>query len=173
MKSVQLLIATASAFLLSGAAHAGPINYDCDTPADKFSSLDISTDTTRFIVKGKIAAAVFRAGKYLPVANVHVGAPRGSDGVLLRLMAPSGTAKQAEIIVQTMQGSKPIKRVLGQILLGESLDFSIEVLPNAAVNLTVNGQQMSLKTEFASSSNLTISCSTGEFKFDNLEWSSG
>lgn len=167
-----ILFATlASAVLLPAESYAAPMTYECDTPANKFSSIDVPIDSKNFTIRGAITPDGFSKGQFLPVANIHLSALDGTGGVWLRLVAPSAGSKQADVIVETKLKAKPMKKTIGKISLGESLIFSISVLPDSTIDMDVGGQQVKLKSDLAGPSKLSISCSTGEFNFANLEWS--
>lgn len=171
MRTIKMLSGVLSVTLATVAANAAPMTYECDTPADRISEIKVPVNIVTFRMSGIITADAFRVGKYWPVGNISLVDLEG-NAVRLRLVAAKDRTT-SDIFLETTKEKKPLKRKLGQLPIGQPLNFSINASDPGKVKITVNELDLdaTVNSELSSEAFLSISCSTGEFNFSNLEWS--
>lgn len=122
-------------------------------------------------MSGTITADAFRKGKFCPVGNVILDDKEG-NAVWIGLVATKDRT-MSDILVQITKAKKSVKRKLGQLPIGQPLNFSIDASKPGKVKFAVNELEVdvTVDSEVSAEAFLSISCSTGEFNFSNLEWS--
>lgn len=170
MKVVKIILFGLASMNLSSAGNATPLEYDCDTPANNFSEIKVPIQTKGFKIKGKISPTKFSRGTFLPVGNVRITGDDKKSSVAIRTIAQSNNAKHADIFVALDISGDTRQGIIDKVKLAESFDFSIQVLSPDSVLTTINNQAIKNELNLVDSAVLSITCSTGEFKFTDIEW---
>jgi hypothetical protein len=146
---------------------ATPIDFDCDTPADHFSSVSQAANGSA-TVKGTILPVVLRAGNNLPLAGVRIGSPDEANSVGFRIIAPSSRAKKLDVKLITKQGEDIKEALVGQIDPKAAVEFSVSLSGSGEAMLVIAGGSFKVNFVPILVSKAMAFCSTGQFKFVNL-----
>jgi hypothetical protein len=149
------------------AANAAPIDYDCDVPGGNFSS--IKTDVSLPIeVSGRITPLVLRSGDFLPVGNVSISSG-DRQGVGLKVI--SFDPSISSLIVAFVDSKAPDHLVaMAKVDISHSVSFRLTVSETGQGKLKVDQSEYAFDVDPTLPAELSISCSTGQFKFNELEW---
>lgn len=167
--------------VVTPAAEARGIVYDCDTAADHFSELNLPVDGVAFTVSGKVQLnALAKSQTYAPLARVQIASaaepghsPDAYAGFSLTALpadakkTPSG-ASAVQMLSYTVNGKDD-----------ELLPFSLITKPGTiqSFNLSYDGSKVLInlgqesKTFLLKTSEpvVRLVCSTGEFLFTDLK----
>jgi hypothetical protein len=146
---------------------AAPLDFDCDVPADHFSS--VSQDGHDPItIKGTITAIQMRSGNNLPVAGIRIASLDGLNSTGFRLIASSTRAKTMVVKLNTIQGKNFKESTQKDVDAKAAVPFVFSLSESGEVTLTINA--VSFKTSFIPIANSKVMafCSTGQFKFTGL-----
>jgi hypothetical protein len=145
---------------------ATPIRYDCDTAAGSFSMIDFVQPGPDYRVTGRISARAFRAHEYYPVANIQLVSARNLVGLRLRREQANGPI---EFVLQSRGQAGLREAVLAIVEQGDATPFLVEVVRGVA-RVEVAGQSRTVDVPISAGATLQISCSTGQFVFEDLDW---
>jgi hypothetical protein len=149
-------------------ALAAPLRFDCDVPANHFSAL---TDAGSLAVSATVTPKELRSGTYLPMAGARLASAGDRQGVSLQFIAASANSKQLDIVLITHQGKARSSRSFGQIGIAEPIAFSLVLSANGKLTLVVNGRSTIVDAPPISAGEASVYCSTGQFKFADIEFS--
>ena len=159
------------AFLLAcpAVATAAPLKFDCDVPPNHFSSVseDVNGPMT---VSGTIQPVQMRSGDNLPVAGVRFISADEKNGAGFQLVASSARAKQLSIVLNTRINGELKQASVGQIGAGETIPFRFTLSEPGKAVLVVGGATFSADFLPMSTGKGVAFCSTGQFKFSDLEF---
>ena len=169
VRIATVLLAFAGVGTLSGSITAAPIYYDCDTASDKFSEVRWPITASGLVVTGKIVPVLFRKGQFLPVANLHLRSGDGKDYLAIRLIAENSGSKGANIILESVNNDQKKGGTLGQLKRSEVLPFSIRHTAGDQFTIMINDRKFDIEVALGDSSSISMTCSTGQFKFQDID----
>ncbi|MBA4305962.1 MAG: hypothetical protein C0429_04430 [Sphingopyxis sp.] len=159
--------------LLITSANATPITYGCDTPADRFSAIEQSVNLQNFSINARIQPNEFRKGEYSPLAQIYIASVDEKNIWALKVVAPSHKAKSALVFLDmTVDGKTDEPFLIGNVDLGQQLPVSISVTDGAKISFKIGEMAGTPELALGGTANLKIICSTGDFVFSDLEWTS-
>lgn len=165
--------AIASALIVSAPVYAAATSFDCDVPPDHFSF--VSQDVTGpLMIRGSIEPVQMRSGKNLPVAGARLISSDGNDEVAFQLLAASSHAKQFDVVLIIRHGDDLQQNTVGQVAAGTDapISFSLMLDSSGRATLAVGGANFSASFVPLTSGKEMAFCSTAEFKFTGLLFSS-
>jgi hypothetical protein len=165
-------VLTMSCFLMTS-ANASPITYGCDTPADRFSAIEQSVDLKSFSIKTNIQPNEFRKGKYLPLAQIFFESMDEKTRWAVQVIAPDHKSKTALVYLKmTADGKTDEPFLIGNVNIGQRLPMEISVTDGYKINFKIGEMDGNPELKLGNQAKLNIICSTGDFVFSDLEWSS-
>jgi hypothetical protein len=170
-RNVSLLSVAASGVLsvCSTAAGATPIRYDCDTAAGAFSLIDFTQPGPDYRVTGRFSAVKFRNDpQWGPVATVQLVSADQKHAVGIRLRGKNARTP-VDLLLQTLDGSGERLAALGTLPVGDWAPFGIEVA-GGKITVRAAGRSLIVDAPIGAGATVKISCSSGEFQFDQLDW---
>lgn len=170
VKCKLMKMLSAIMFMHSVSALAAPLSFDCDVPPDHYSSVseDIVGSPT---ISGTVAVVQMRSGKYLPVAGVRLVSSDGINRVGLQLVAQSMNAKQFDVVLNTERGDNVQRTKLGQVDSSVSIPFQLSLSADGKVTLTIGTSSFNADFVPISVGKAMAFCSTAQFKFTGLAFS--
>lgn len=151
---------------LAGQASAAPIAFDCDVPADRFSSV-----TGNPVVRGQISGSVdiveLRKGNYLPVAGVRLTSLDETQSVGFQLASKGRNA--FDVVLNVNDGTGLKRASVGELSVNGAIAFSLKAADSGDITLEVAGQSYRHTATAMALSTATVFCSTGQFKFSGLQ----
>ena len=164
----KLLIGLA-AFVASQAAAAEPIYYDCDTPGGNYSEIKFNQSQSAHRVRGTITPMELRpSAGWLPTATVYVQSQDKRYFASLQLMK---NGKTLDVAVSVGENGQVRKSSLGQIKNKDSISFDLYIpLSGDQAFAEVSGKRVPLGFSLGKNAKVSITCSSGHFRFDPLDW---
>ena len=154
----------------SASALAAPLSFDCDVPADRYSS--VSEDLTESpAITGTVEAVQMRSGANLPVAGARLVSADGSNSVGLQLVANSTHAKLFDIVLNTERGNNLQRRTVGQVDAKVAIPFSLTLSATGKVTLLIGTSIFNADFVPIPAGKAMAFCSTAQFKFTGLAFS--
>jgi hypothetical protein len=151
-------------------ASAAPLGFDCDVPPDHYSS--VSQDASgQMTISGTVEPVQMRSGSNLPVAGVRFTSPDGKSSTGFQLVADSPRARQFSIVLNTRRGDDLRSNTVGQVGIGGAIPFSFTLSDSGKATLLVSGTIFNTDFVPMPSGTEMAFCSTGQFKFSNLIFS--
>jgi hypothetical protein len=156
-------------FACGQAAIAQPIYYDCDAPGGSFSKIETVQNHTGYRVRGSITPYQLRhSATWLPTASVRIEGERNGAGI-------SVTHRDAEkfsvsIVLEQEGESREIHLPL-TLTLNQSLDFEIVSSSDGNGYVSIGGK-LPFQFTIEPGAKIVASCSSGGFKFHQLDWTS-
>lgn len=151
---------------------AVPLDYDCDVPADSYSSVSALGDTG-FSIGGTVVAVQKRSGKNLPVAGARITSVDGKASAGLQLVSTSEKNNKFDVVVTLNVGGGVRRGVAGQIDLDQPSSFFVQVSKDGRFVLRVGNIDTGMNFVPIGSGKMMVFCSTGQFKFTNLVFGAG
>ncbi|WP_174274169.1 hypothetical protein [Sphingomonas bacterium] len=157
----------AATLFASPTISATPTDFDCDVPADHFSSVSQAV-VSPISIKGVIDLVQLRSGNNLPVAGVRLVSTDGANSAGFRLVASSAGAKKLDVRLNTKRGDVMKEDVAGQVDAKATVPFALSLSSSGQVTLTVSGSSFVADFVPIGSGKAMAFCSTAQFKFTNL-----
>ena len=165
-----LALVTAISALAAVPAYAAQLEFDCDVPADHFSS--VSQDVANGGgVSGTIRVDQMREGNNLPVAGAGIFGPEKRAIAGFQLVASDTRAKSFDIFFNVAHDGDAKKGKAGEVDASSAIAFNISLSVTGKAILTVNGSQFQADASAISGGRAMAFCSTAQFKFTNLIFS--
>lgn len=152
----------------SAAAQAAPMQYDCDAPSGRLSSLSQAIGGSVRLA-GTIAPVSFQPGKALPVGAMFVSSGDGRNAVGFQLVLPAVDAKALNLVLIARNNGKLERRALRTVPFGGSVPFSLALAANGQGQFKLADATINLAFGNLQSGNAMVSCTSGNFRFDNLD----
>jgi len=163
-------IAVSAGLLASPAiCAASPLKFDCDVPADRFASVSEET-AGALAISGTVALVLAREGKYLPVAGARLISSDESRSVGFQLIAPSANRTEFNIIFNINAGDGLKRYTVGQVDLQSPAHFSLAISDAGKISLAIGDKSFDGGTLALSGGKIMAFCSTGQFKFSDLNF---
>lgn len=160
---------TCSASALSAEPSSG-IRFDCDVPADHYSS--VSQDLVGVpMIKGSVRAIELRSGNNLPVAGARIVSADGKRAVGFQLIAASPRAEQFDVVLYTKAGESSNRRTVTVVAAKSDSQFSLGIADTGKATLVIGGTGFDAEFEPMPGASGMVFCSTGQFKFSDLAFS--
>tara|TARA_R110000868_G_scaffold17095_8_gene75536 strand:- start:8318 stop:8860 length:543 start_codon:yes stop_codon:yes gene_type:complete len=173
-KTVTSLLSTALFFAAmtdSSPTYAAGLRYGCDTATGRYSPVDIPLTASQLTFSGTMRPALFRYDpKWIPTAFVRIN-DSNKQSITIRLVAKNSKASAADATVVVQDGEDRKTAVVGAIPLDKAMRFSISYGENDDIAIVVNGKKTSLSNKLDDDITLSLVCSTGDFVFDEIAWS--
>lgn len=154
-------------------AHAGAIEYDCDTPVGHYSDIKIEQSGPTYMFRGTISAKVLLPGKtYAPVANARIGSVDGKQSVGIRMVTsrPSTEVTDGDVFLMFWPEEKNGKNEpFGKMPMNTDVPFEIVTDGKGTAKVTFAGVERTLPFKVDGALRASASCSTGQFTFKSLE----
>jgi hypothetical protein len=163
-------LATAICILAAVPACAAALEFDCDVPADHFSSVSQEVDNGGG-VSGTIRVDQMRTGNNLPVVGAGIFDPKKGAIAGFQLFAVDARAKSFYIMFNVTHDADAKKEKVGEVDASSAIEFNISLSASGKAVLTVNGRQFQADASAISGGRAMAFCSTAEFKFTNLIFS--
>lgn len=155
---------------------ARPIDFDCDVPSDKFSSVMMTVPGPTYVASGTITAIEKRSGHYLPLVGLLIRrSDRPSTYSGFQLSAPSAVGENYRLTFRRQGTENDAIEAVGDIPLKGPVPFRFSLSSGGMLTLTLAGKSYtwSAGPNFAEldQAKMQAMCSTGQFKFFRLELS--
>jgi len=159
---------------LPNAASANTTRFACDTPGGRVSEFRIPAGASQFRVSGTIQPALFRAHeRFIPLAIVSLRNSELGNAMIIRAAAEGAEAGSAFVSVSIKTGDDEQRTGVGTLAVDNVVNFEITYVQGGQSRFVIGEQTFTGTADLGSSFDLTISCSTGDFIFDDIYWQSG
>jgi hypothetical protein len=167
MRNRFLALALTTATLAGTANAATGIDFDCDVPADSYSTVAADSVGPAYAVAGTVILVRPRSGNYVPTAGVRFAAIDGG-GVGLQLISQGARWKMFDVVLNLREGDKVTRQTFGSVDLSRSLAFRLSVAEQGKVTLSIADRVFEVAGKPLSAVKTAAFCSTGQFKFSGL-----
>jgi len=151
-------------------AYGAQLEFDCDVPADHFSSVSQGI-ANGGSVSGTIRVDEMRKGSNLPVAGAGIFGPDNKYAAGFQIVASGTHSRILDIMFNVANDGDIKKEKVGEVDASSSIAFSISLSAVGTAVLTVNGRQFQADASAISAGRAMAFCSTAQFKFTNLTFS--
>lgn len=148
---------------------ASPMKFDCDVPANRYSSVSEETTGT-LAISGTVALILAREGNYLPMAGSFLESSDGSRRVGFQLAASSANRTQFNIIFNINAGDGLKQYTVGQVDMKDPANFSLAISDAGKISLAIGDKSFDGGTLVLNGGKIMVLCSTGQFKFSDLNF---
>jgi len=148
---------------------ASPMKFDCDVPADRFSSVSEET-AGALAISGTVALIQAREGNYMPVAGARLISSDGNRRVGFQLVAPSVHRTEFNIIFNIDAGDGLKQYTMGQVDMQTPARFSLAISDAGKISLAIGDKSFDGGSLALSGGKIEVLCSTGQFKFSDLNF---
>lgn len=148
-------------------AYAAGLAFDCDVPADRYSSVT-GSDSSQGI-SGTITPVLGRSGNNVPLAGVKLVDAASTASVAIRMVATSKKANVFDVVLNISLGGENREAVVGKIEGMGPVPFRLTIDSQGSVTAAF-GQIVVPPLPIAAGAQTTamVFCSTGQFKFSEL-----
>lgn len=160
-----------AACLIAVPAAGRNLSYDCDTTADRYSEI-----TTALTDAGQISGVVtpmrMVAGeRHLTSARIGIDNPKDGSWIGFWLYrAGSANLDTLTAVMVVSRAGKNDETVLGTVKLAQAIAFRVSLAKGGTASLELGDWKRTVSTELRLPATATVSCSTGEFKFESLDF---
>lgn len=155
---------------IAAPANAALFEFDCDVPANRYSSVSSQGDQL-LSISGIITPISYRSGKFEPVAGALLGDSDGANTTTFQLVATSRRPKHLVILTNIKRGEDVRSGQVGTIRADEPVPFSMSLSESGMVQITIADQTFNHEFMPLSSGKEMLFCSTGQFKFSEIAFS--
>ena len=177
MKTSSLFTTALAAILATGASapvQAEPMRFACDAPSGRVTGFQIPVDAKRFRIVGTVKPAAFRPHEsFTPTATVELRARGSNNKMVMQLVAPSAQAAGANLTLRQINGSDDKSSPVGNLAIGKVVNFGIIYNEGGENQFLVGEQVFTSQGSLSGQMELAVSCSTGDFVFEQLDWGTG
>lgn len=156
----------AATLFVSDSAFASPISFDCDVPADHYSSVSQEANGP-LVISGMVKLVAARAGDNLPVAGARLVSSDGQDSAGFQLVANSSKPTRFDVVLNLNKNGELKRYSVSQIGIDSIVSFRL-VIDAERVNLTVNKKTVEGDFIPLTGGKLMVFCSTAQFKFTEV-----
>lgn len=168
----RLLVAVICVALTSfspGLASAAPISFDCDVPADRYSSVSQDTDGP-LAVSGVVELVAARSGAFVPVAGARLVGADGKVSAGFQIVALNGPKSSTfDVVLNLNQGGALKQYNVTQIDTKAAIPFWL-TLDGDKLTLAVGDKKVGVDFVSIPGGKMMIFCSTGQFKFSDVRF---
>ncbi|RVT43432.1 hypothetical protein [Sphingobium algorifonticola] len=170
---VRFTTGSVVAIVAMGQAHAGVIEYDCDTRAGRYSQVKMEQSGPDYVLRGTVnAVELLSDAQYMPVANARLQSVDGNHMVGIRITAErqQKAVKKGEVFVafQSSNNSRE-PEVFGKVGMNVAVPFAIITDGKGKAKVTFAGVERILPFKIEGPVIASASCSTGQFYFKSLD----
>jgi hypothetical protein len=156
-------------FVLGQAAGAKPIYYDCDTPSGSYSEIRFNQNQTAYRVRGTITAMELRPNaSWRPTATVYVKSQDKRYSADVQLM--NNEARTLDLTIGIGENGQYRKTSIGRLRNKGSISFDLYIPTIGQAFAEVSGKKVPLGVNLGTNAQVSITCSSGHFRFDPLDW---
>ena len=166
-RKAKLLIGL-TAFAACQSAAANPIYYDCDTPGAKYSEIKFNQSQPDHRVRGTITPMELRPHDWRPAATVYLESQDKRHTAAVQLVNSEGTI--LDVAVSVGWNGQITKTVIGQMRNTHSIAFDLYMPSSGQGFAEVGGKRVPLKFSIGPNAKVSVTCSSGHFRFDPLDW---
>lgn len=168
LKLVSALVLAMSGVMSSASTSAAGLQFECDTPAGRYSTVEIPIATFGVEVKGELLVnAVRPSTDWAPEANVLIHSGQLDRAVGLRAFLYKGEESRLSLNMQG-QDRDTYKEIDLQNWEGRVFQFKLTFTKNGHTILESGEGRAEMITDFSEVSALTLLCSSGDFSFRNV-----
>lgn len=148
-------------------ARAEPIYYDCDAPGGSFSKIEVVQNHSDYRVRGSITPYQVRGtATWLPTANVRIEGQDNGAGFSIS----HHDAETFSVSIKLVQEGELREIHLPLTLnLNQSLEFEIVSASDGQSYVSIGGR-LPFQFTIEPGAKIVASCSSGGFKFNQLDW---
>lgn len=173
IKALLTSIGVAITLHSAGALAAVPLAFDCDVPADHFSSVTQDLEQPSASIQGVVQVREMRSGNNLPVAGARIADRTTKNMLGFQLVAASPKADSFDVVLNKQLEGKLQKFGVGQVLAKATISFQLTVDGSGKGSLIIDGKEADFEFPPLSGSKAMVFCSTGQFKFSELRFQDG
>jgi hypothetical protein len=165
----KMLLAVASLSATQAVA-AQPIYYDCDTPGAKYSEIKLTQSGSDYRVQGTITPMELRpASGWRPTATVYITSGTSKNYVAVQLM--NDTGKTLAAAMELGKDGAKRRADADRARVGAGVSFDIYVPKAGGGFVSLGGKRVPIDVDLGPDAKVSITCSSGHFRFDPLDWS--
>lgn len=164
------LVIFASSVLQSSLLFAEPLNFDCDVPSDRYSSVSQETNAST-IIAGSVQMVEMRSGTYLPLAGARWINTEGTTSVGFQIVAASHRSSQFEVVLNVQDKNETKRYLLTHVAVKEAIPFKL-YSDNGKIVVAVGSSRVATEIAPFPAGKAMAFCSTAQFKFTDLRFTS-
>lgn len=163
---------TGCSLLCAGAAAAAPISYDCDTAAGSFSVIEQVQAGPTYHLRGTITPRTWRSDRrWAPSVRIGFGTADDSRRAWITLTRQPDRPG-ADAGMEVADGGEPGTIALGNVGLNQPIAFDLALSASGDGAVTLGTEHRSFHFNPGPNAKMSVTCSTGEFLFSDLDWAS-
>ncbi|HEX8257530.1 MAG TPA: hypothetical protein VF589_07840 [Allosphingosinicella sp.] len=170
-------IAAGLAAMAAPAAAPPPSEYKCHAVAGEYSISSHPIAGGAFAVRGTITPRFLRSHrKWLSTASVIVQGKPGRDAVGVQLIDEGGrnrgrdAVRSVALFLSWYKDGKAGRKYVSSLSREDPVPFAIAIDGNGMARLQIGTGVREMQIDAGGLSEVAMSCSTGTFEFDRMEW---
>ena len=170
MGSLHRMMAVALLALGPAPALASPIDFECDVPPNRFSSVDEPFASAPVTIGGKVSLVLARKGNYRALAGARLSSGDEANSIGFQVIGDGKPDGGFAIFMNAKRGGAAKRTQIGT-LAGPvpDLAFSISIAPDGKAELRVGDHSASAVLDPFPAGRGRIFCSSGQFTFQGVE----
>jgi hypothetical protein len=167
LHSIAIAAGAALALGASQAAVPQTLSFNCDAVPGEVTAMDQGPLASATSISGSFRAVQARHDNNVsPVATVKLASDK--DFVALQITPIEPNSSTFLVFVRNGDAKEEERTLLGQAELNQPVPFRV-ARNGKQVEVAAAGQSLSLRQSFRGAPSLGVSCSTGQFLFENVE----
>ncbi len=167
---LRYVLAASAIISIAAPAHAAPLTFDCNAPANATSAIANAAQMPPAI-SGTIVPNRSRPGRAPPLVGAQLIAPDGRSEVGFVLSLPSPSSQFMDVALVVRRGGQTDNRTVGQVDVRNPIPFRLYVDPAGTAIIEIQGRAFNSGFVPIVSGTESVFCSTGQFTFTNLRFS--
>jgi hypothetical protein len=166
LRKSGVVLAALAAAASPSLAFASTISFDCDVPADRYSSVSQDADG-QLSVRGLVKLVAARSGANLPVAGARLVSSDGKSSAGFQIVGSGSKPDHFDVVLNLNKNGDLKRYAVGQIDTEATIPFTI-ASQEGRITLDVGGKKVAGDFMPLSGGKMMVFCSTAQFKFSDV-----
>lgn len=167
-RTIAIVAAATLGFASASPVHGAPIVFDCDAPSGRMASVSGAIGTS-MRATGTLAPVTFQPGRTQPIGGFQVNSSDGLNAIGFQLALTKPDARALDLVLVARNAGKAERRVLRSVPFGTTVPFAMVVPAGGQGSLTLGETVINLSFANLKAGTAVAFCSSGQFRFDNLQ----
>lgn len=153
----------------SAAKPGGPTDFACSARGGFFDEIANVSAGSEHRIRGAVMPQRFwRHSRTRPTATVQLRSSPRRAAIALQFMR-RGTGNAVDVLVVMAGPDRQRRWNIGSLRLNDEMSFELSA-SSTSVHIVAGARVMDVPIDLGESPEVSVSCSTGEFRFRSLDW---
>jgi hypothetical protein len=163
-------IAIAALMIAVAPASAAPIDFECDVPPNRFSSVDQPFNAAPVTLAGKVSLVLARKGNYRALAGARLSSADAANSIGFQIIGDGKPDGGFSIVMNSKRAGAAKRSEIGALPNAvPDLAFAISLAPDGKAEVRVGDHVGRAALDPIAAGKGRVFCSSGQFGFAGVE----